>query len=232
MRFRPSARRTHSSSAPQRPEHGDYASSLPLRLARTARMNPMELAGVIAGHVPAGGAIEAVETAPPGFINIRLSPQWLASQVDDILKQGEAFGNVALGEGKRVQVEFVSANPVGPIHVGNGRGLALGDTIARALEAAGYEVQREYLVNDAGHADADVRGHALCSLPAALRARGGHPGGRLPGRVHGRAGAAAQGRRGRLAPQARGRALSAGGARPRRPGDGRLHQGATSRRSA
>ena len=135
---------------PQRPEHGDYASSLPLRLARTARMNPMELASVIAEHVPAGGAIEAVETAPPGFINIRLSPQWLASQVDEVLKQGEAFGDVPVGEGKRVQVEFVSANPVGPIHVGNGRGLALGDTIARALEAAGFEVQREYFVNDAG----------------------------------------------------------------------------------
>jgi arginyl-tRNA synthetase len=133
-----------------RPEHGDYASSLPLRLARTARMNPMELAGVIAGHVPVGGAIEAVETAPPGFINVRLSPQWLASQVDEVLKQGEVFGNVPLGEGKRIQVEFVSANPVGPIHVGNGRGLALGDTIARALEAAGFDVQREYLVNDAG----------------------------------------------------------------------------------
>jgi len=135
---------------PQRPEHGDYASSLPLRLARTARMNPMELAGVIAGQVPTGGAIESVETAPPGFINVRLSPQWLASQVDEVLKQGEAFGDVRLGEGKRIQVEFVSANPVGPIHVGNGRGLALGDTIARALEAAGFEVQREYLVNDAG----------------------------------------------------------------------------------
>jgi arginyl-tRNA synthetase len=135
---------------PQRPEHGDYASSLPLRLARTARMNPMELASLIAGHVPAGGAIESVETAPPGFINIRLSPAWLAAQVDEILKQGGAFGDVPVGRGKRVQVEFVSANPVGPIHVGNGRGLALGDTIARALEAAGFEVQREYLVNDAG----------------------------------------------------------------------------------
>ena len=134
----------------QRAEHGDYASSLPLRLARTARMSPMELAGVIAGHVPSGGAIESVETAPPGFINIRLSPQWLASQVDEVLKQGDAFGDVSVGDGKRVQVEFVSANPVGPIHVGNGRGLALGDTIARALEAAGFEVQREYLVNDAG----------------------------------------------------------------------------------
>src|SRR5439155_1413788 len=133
-----------------RPEHGDYASSLPLRLARTAGMNPLELARVIAGRVPSGGAITSVDTAPPGFINIRLSPQWLASQVDEIVKQGEVFGNVPLGAGKRLQVEFVSANPVGPIHVGNGRGLALGDTLARVLKATGFEIQREYLVNDAG----------------------------------------------------------------------------------
>ncbi len=135
---------------PQRPEHGDYASSLPLRLARTAGMNPLDLARVIAGRVPSGGAVESVDTAPPGFINIRLSAEWLASQVDEIVRLGEAFGDVPLGEGKRLQVEFVSANPVGPIHVGNGRGLALGDTLARVLEAAGFEIQREYLVNDAG----------------------------------------------------------------------------------
>jgi arginyl-tRNA synthetase len=135
---------------PQRPEHGDYASSLPLRLARAAGMNPLELARRIAGRVPTGGAIASVDSVPPGFINIRLSPEWLAAQVDEIVRQGAAFGDVPLGEGKRLQVEFVSANPVGPIHVGNGRGLALGDTLARVLKAAGFEIQREYLVNDAG----------------------------------------------------------------------------------
>jgi arginyl-tRNA synthetase len=138
---------------PQRPEHGDYASSLPMRLARTARMNPLEIAGVIASHMEAAardGVIEAVEVAPPGFINVRLSANWLTSQVDAIRAGGAAFGDVPLGHGRKVQVEFVSANPVGPIHVGNGRGLALGDTLARVLAAAGYEVQREYLVNDAG----------------------------------------------------------------------------------
>src|SRR6266508_3155375 len=135
---------------PQRPEHGDYASSLPLRLARAARMNPMDLAQIIARRTAAGGAIASVETAPPGFVNVRLSSPWLAAQVDEVLREGAAFGDVPLGQGKRVQVEFVSANPVGPIHVGNGRGLALGDTLARVHEAAGFEVQREYLVNDAG----------------------------------------------------------------------------------
>ena len=135
---------------PQRPEHGDYASSVPLRLARTASMPPLEIAKLIAGHVETGSTIESVTAVPPGFINIRLSPAWLAAQVDVIREVGAKFGNLDIGAGKKVQVEFVSANPVGPIHVGNGRGLALGDTIARVLDAAGFEVQREYLVNDAG----------------------------------------------------------------------------------
>ena len=137
---------------PQRPEHGDYASSLPMRLARTARMNPLEIAKVISAQMEAASsrAVAAVEVAPPGFINVRLSTEWLTTQVDAIRHEGATFGNIDLGRGQKVQVEFVSANPVGPIHVGNGRGLALGDTLARVLGAAGYEVQREYLVNDAG----------------------------------------------------------------------------------
>jgi arginyl-tRNA synthetase len=137
---------------PQRPEHGDYASNVPLRLAATARMAPLEIAAAIAEAARANlpEAIATVDVAPPGFVNVRLSPSWLASQVDVIREAGTAFGNVDVGGGASLQVEFVSANPVGPIHVGNGRGLALGDTLARALSAAGYEVQREYLVNDAG----------------------------------------------------------------------------------
>lgn len=139
---------------PQRADHGDYASSLPLRLARSAQANPLDLAKTIVAHIdpaaPLGDAFEEIAVAPPGFINFRLSAAWLARQVDSILQEGTAFGNVPLGRGHRVQVEFVSANPVGPLHVGNGRGLALGDTLSRVLEAAGYRVEREYLINDAG----------------------------------------------------------------------------------
>ncbi len=135
---------------PQRLEHGDYASSLALRLARSARMSPLEVAGVIAKHVAVDQAVASVDVAPPGFVNFRLTPSWLTAQVDAILREGECFGDVPLGQGQSVQVEYVSANPVGPIHVGNGRGLALGDTLANVLAAAGYQVQREYLVNDAG----------------------------------------------------------------------------------
>ncbi len=135
---------------PQRPEHGDYASSVALRLARSARMSPLEIAGVIARHTEVDEAVASVDVAPPGFVNFRLAPSWLAAQVDAVLQAGERFGDVPLGEGQSVQVEYVSANPVGPLHVGNGRGLALGDTLASVLAAAGYKVQREYLVNDAG----------------------------------------------------------------------------------
>jgi len=135
---------------PQRPEHGDYASSLALRLARSARMSPLKVAGVIARHLAVDEAVAAVDVAPPGFVNFRLTPSWLMAQVDVILREREGFGEAPLGQGQPVQVEYVSANPVGPIHVGNGRGLALGDTLANVLTAAGYQVQREYLVNDAG----------------------------------------------------------------------------------
>ena len=135
---------------PQRPEHGDYATNLPLRMARAARMNPMDLARVVADQIGGSTLLGSVETAPPGFINVRLADAWLQGQVTAIKAAGPAFGNIDIGSGKRVQVEFVSANPTGPLHVGNGRGAALGDTLAAVLEAAGYEVEREYYVNDAG----------------------------------------------------------------------------------
>ncbi len=133
---------------PQRPEHGDYASSLPLRLARAARVDALSLAKSIVSHLEPSQTIDKVAVAPPGFINFYLSDRWLAGQVDAILAEGERFGDVPLGQGKRVQVEFVSANPTGPLHVGNGRGAAIGSTLAAVLSAAGYEVQTEYLVND------------------------------------------------------------------------------------
>src|SRR5438874_4858032 len=135
---------------PARPEHGDYASSLPLRLARAARLNPIEIAEAIAKRIGESTAVGTVSVAPPGFVNLRLSDRWLAGQVDGILEAGARFGDSDLGQGKRVQVEFVSANPTGPLHVGNGRWASIGDSLARVLQAAGHQVEREYLVNDAG----------------------------------------------------------------------------------
>ncbi|MGQ9572396.1 MAG: arginine--tRNA ligase [Dehalococcoidia bacterium] len=135
---------------PAREEHGDYAASLPMKLARAARSDPLTVAEAIAKHIEPSDAIAEVAVASPGFINFRLSDAWLCRQVEAILAESERFGDVPLGQGQRLQVEFVSANPVGPLHVGNGRGLAIGDTLASVLAAAGYAVEREYLVNDAG----------------------------------------------------------------------------------
>jgi arginyl-tRNA synthetase len=145
---------------PSRPEHGDYATSLPLRLARAARANPLDIANTIAGRVPLEAPLQAAEAAAPGFINFRLSETWLAEQVNAIIAAGPSFGDVALGNGERVQVEFVSANPTGPLTAGNGRGAAIGSVLASVLAAAGYDVQREYLVNDAG-TQTDVFGRTL-----------------------------------------------------------------------
>ena len=135
---------------PKDPANGDFASTLPLRLARAAMKPPIEVARAIAQHIPADPAIEVPSVAPPGFINFRLSAGFLQAQVEHIIETGPAFANVTIGSGKKAQVEFVSANPTGPLHVGNGRGAAIGDALASALQAAGYDVEREYYVNDAG----------------------------------------------------------------------------------
>ena len=135
---------------PNNPEHGDFATNLPLRLARAARANPLRLAEQIAERVDTGPEIAAVTPAPPGFINFRLSQEWLQKQVETVRAAGDAFGNAAAGAGRRVMVEFVSVNPTGPVHVGHTRGAVLGSALANALEAAGYTVTREYYINDAG----------------------------------------------------------------------------------
>ena len=135
---------------PQNPEHGDFATSLPLRLARTARMSPMEIAERLVALIPSADAIERVWAAPPGFVNFALTQRWLQEQVEAINQAAGTYGNTTTGAGERVQVEFVSVNPTGPIHVGHARGAVLGSALAKVLAAAGYDVAREYYVNDAG----------------------------------------------------------------------------------
>ena len=136
---------------PQNTEHGDYASNFPLKLARTARANPMVIANELVALLPAAEEIESAVVAPPGFINFTLRNKWLNSQVDRILQEGESFGNNNLGKGKKVQVEFVSVNPTGPMHIAHGRGAILGSTLASVLSASGYQVEKEYYFNDAGN---------------------------------------------------------------------------------
>ena len=135
---------------PQNPEHGDFASSLPLKLARPMRMNPLQIAERIAERIPHDGLLQSASAARPGFINFALSQAWLQRQVDAIRQAGDAFGSIDAGDGQRVQVEFVSANPVGPLHIAHARGGVIGSALANALQAAGYDVTREYYFNDAG----------------------------------------------------------------------------------
>ena len=136
---------------PGNSDHGDFATNLPLRLARATRINPLDLAQSLAAYIPTGDVIERVEAAPPGFINFYLKESWLQQQVETVRQAGRQFGNVDLGQGRRMMVEFVSVNPTGPVHVGHTRGAVLGSALANILEAAGYEVVREYYVNDAGN---------------------------------------------------------------------------------
>lgn len=137
---------------PQNPKHGDYATSVPLRLARaeTTATSPVDIGERIIRFVPKLPEIGKVHVVPPGFINFELSPDWLCTQVQVVLNKGLSFGDVDIGGGKSVQIEFVSVNPTGPLHVGHGRGAVLGSTLAHVLGVAGYKVQKEYYINDAG----------------------------------------------------------------------------------
>ena len=135
---------------PRNPEHGDYASSLALKLARATGLDPIAIANDMVGLMVPGPEISRITVAPPGFINFILKSDWLVSQVESILTAGDSYSNINLGQGKRVQVEFVSVNPTGPLHVGHGRGGVLGSTLANVLTGAGYEVETEYYINDAG----------------------------------------------------------------------------------
>ena len=130
--------------------HGDFASPVALALARAARRKPREIAERIVARLPESPSIASVTIAGPGFINFSVAAEAFASVVRRILGEGARFARPAFGEGRRVQVEFVSSNPTGPLHVGHGRGAAYGASVANLLEAAGYDVQREYYVNDAG----------------------------------------------------------------------------------
>lgn len=135
---------------PRQKGHGDVATNVALTLAKAAGRPPRELAQAIVDALPTSPVIEKVEIAGPGFINVFLTAAAHFGVVKRVLEEGERFGLRDIGGGKRVLIEFVSANPTGPLHVGHGRGAAYGDTLGRILEAAGYVVEREYYVNDAG----------------------------------------------------------------------------------
>jgi arginyl-tRNA synthetase len=131
-------------------QHGDFACNVALTLAKVARRKPRDIAQLICSHLPASASVTKTQIAGPGFINFFISQDATQAIIGKVLEEGEKFGRNNSGAGHKVQVEFVSANPTGPLHVGHGRGAAYGASVSNLLEASGYEVEREYYVNDAG----------------------------------------------------------------------------------
>jgi len=136
---------------PKNPEHGDFASNLAMTLAKGERKAPRQIAEALVAALQGNPLCEQIEIAGPGFINFRLAAGCWYGVLDQIMQAGATYGRSQIGAGTRIQVEFVSANPTGPLHIGHGRGAAVGDAVASVLQAAGFEVQREYYVNDAGN---------------------------------------------------------------------------------
>ena len=136
---------------PADPVNGDFSCNAAMVCAKALKKNPREIAGAIIENLTKNDIFERYETAGPGFINFYLAPDWYSRAVGEIIAQAENFGKTNFGAGKRVLIEFVSANPTGPMHIGNARGGALGDSLASVMEQAGYLVEREFYINDAGN---------------------------------------------------------------------------------
>ncbi len=146
---------------PREEAHGDFASNVAMLLARQAKLPPSAIAQAIAERFPKGeNWVDRVEVAGPGFINFFLDPSWVYQVLPEVEAEDERYGCSDIGRGEKVQVEFVSANPTGLLHMGNARGAALGDTLANVLAAAGYDVTREFYINDAGN-QIEVFGRSL-----------------------------------------------------------------------
>jgi arginyl-tRNA synthetase len=156
---------------PRLPEHGDWATNVALVLAKAARTAPRAVAEAMVAHLELPDWVAGVEVAGPGFVNVRLDQRWFAGLVRRVLAEGESFGAVDLGHGERVNVEFISANPTGPLHVGNARLAPTGDALANLLAATGHRVTREYYFNDAG-SQIDLLG---ASVEAAYLTLSGRP---------------------------------------------------------
>jgi arginyl-tRNA synthetase len=135
---------------PKQATHGDYACSLSMQLAKLLRKPPRDIAQALIDALPASEVVEKVEIAGAGFINVFITAFAKQAVIKAVLQSGDAYGRSMLGAGRKAQIEFVSANPTGPLHVGHGRGAAYGASLANVLDAAGYKVSREYYVNDAG----------------------------------------------------------------------------------
>ena len=136
---------------PKNPEHGDFSTNLALTLAKPERKAPRKIAEILVAALQGNSLCDKIEIAGPGFINFRLAATCWYNVLDQIAEQGNKYGCSNIGNGTKIQVEFVSANPTGPLHIGHGRGAVVGDAVAAVLQAAGFDVQREYYINDAGN---------------------------------------------------------------------------------
>jgi len=143
-------RRNVTVEPPRDPAHGDLATNAAMVLAKSAGTNPRALADILRVKLEALPPVTSVEVAGPGFLNLRLSPDTWRHELRSMLSQGDEYGLSRIGANERVNVEYVSANPTGPLHMGHCRGAVVGDSLARLLEAAGFRVTKEYYVNDAG----------------------------------------------------------------------------------
>ena len=163
---------------PREARHGDYATNAAMALARAARRPPRTIAEAVVAHFPRTDAVDHLEIAGPGFLNVFLSPRWCADGLHRVLAAGDEYGRSDAGKGVRVLLEFVSANPTGPLVIVNARAAAVGDALARLFRSQGYTVESQYYVNDAGNQflalarSVDVRlRQALGSRPSCPRAR-------------------------------------------------------------
>jgi len=137
---------------PREKMHGDFATNIAMILAKEAKLSPRTVAGILIRYFsPEGISVEKIDIAGPGFINFYLNNSWLYAVLPEVLRQDKNYGRSNIGKGEKIQVEFVSANPTGVLHMGNARGAALGDSLASVLEAAGFDVTREFYINDAGN---------------------------------------------------------------------------------
>ena len=159
---------------PRLAEHGDWATNVALVLAKAAKAPPRAVAEAMVAHLELPDWVAGVQVAGPGFVNVRLDQRWFAGLVRRILAEGDSFGTVDLGRGERVNVEFISANPTGPLHVGNARLAPTGDALANLLAATGHKVEREYYLNDAG-SQLDLLGASVEAAYLALLGRPSEP---------------------------------------------------------
>lgn len=171
-----------TAEAPRDASHGDIATNAAMVLVKQAKMNPREIASLIAAELEDIETVESVEIAGPGFINIRLKNEFIQKQIATVLKQGVNYGRSDIGAAEKVNVEYVSANPTGPLHVGHCRGAVFGDALATLLDYAGYDVTKEYYINDAGgQIDVLARSAYLRYLEALGEEIGEIPEGLYPG---------------------------------------------------